>query len=488
MYRVLVVDPVGLTLQRPPADSAVTATTTATATKDGRDTAAVAAHVQAQGAHFHYGEIPADAQPGIHFAYHPDLHEADAICALAQTHDAVIAAATPIPANATFDLGGVRIGAGTGNMASNSWGGSTGRGGIAPLMNTPGFNTVATAQMVFKALLRVQPDLPLERLHRRVCDASFDTATDLTDFATQKLAGRRIAVLGFGNIGRAVARLAAGFQMQVSVYARPHWQPWIEAEGMRFAASPIMAAQDADVLSVHLGLGPPQPAGAAQAYANSGLVGATVLERLAPGATLINFDRGELVDVAALSAALAARKLGFAAIDADLFGPAPDAQGLATTTAGLRGPMVPYLDLVERFRDRLLLLPHAAADTDHPSRVAGAIQAIDQILGVIRAREVRNRVGDLPVGYTDLGAVYVPGVTALAKQDIDQLVAVPEQIQALREQLAQLDQQLGCLAAGETLTDQQGRACVLAAVRLRTQLEQLGFRGPYQITDAADPV
>lgn len=51
-------------------------------------------------------------------------------------YDALIAAATFIPAGAKFRLGGVRIGTGTGNMGSASWGGPNGEGGEAPLMNT----------------------------------------------------------------------------------------------------------------------------------------------------------------------------------------------------------------------------------------------------------------------------------------------------------------------------------------------------------------
>ena len=44
-------------------------------------------------------------------------------------YDAVIAAATPLPKDAVFSHGGVRIGAGTGNMACACWGGGNGMGG-----------------------------------------------------------------------------------------------------------------------------------------------------------------------------------------------------------------------------------------------------------------------------------------------------------------------------------------------------------------------
>ncbi|MGO8190176.1 hypothetical protein, partial [Rhizobium leguminosarum] len=68
-----------------------------------------------------------------------------------------------------------RIGAGTGNMSSASGGGGNGEGGDAPLMNTPGTNSRATAQMAMKAILTVVPDLPVNRLHRMVANGDFDT-------------------------------------------------------------------------------------------------------------------------------------------------------------------------------------------------------------------------------------------------------------------------------------------------------------------------
>ena len=455
VYRVLIIDPVGLA-------------------QSGADIDAVVNHVRDCSAHFHLGEIPADAVAGIHFSYQPELYDAREIESVATAYDGVIAAATRVPEQAEFPEGGVRIGAGTNNMASRSWGGSAGRGGNAPLMNTPGLNSVATAQLVFKALLRVQPDLPIEALHERVCEHDFDTALDLRDFATRGLAGQKIAVLGFGNIGRGVARLAQAFRMQVVVYARAHWRPWVEAEGFEFADTAAGAARKADVLSVHLGLGAPLVGEARGDYANTALVGDAVLSELAMGATLINFDRGELVDVDALEAALRCGQIAHAAIDADVFQPTSD------NPTAVTGPMAAYMKLVECYRHQLLLLPHAAADTDHPSRVAGAIQAINQLLAAIHKREVHNLVGDLPEGYQNAGAVSVAGVTVRGEADLALLTGAAETLAVLREQLARLDAQLTRLEDGDVLSSSQAEACVLAATQVVTQIERLGLHGPYE--------
>jgi lactate dehydrogenase-like 2-hydroxyacid dehydrogenase len=109
--------------------------------------------------------------------------------------------------------GGVRIGAGTGNMGSASWGGGNGEGGVAPLMNTPSFNSRATAQMGFKALLKVLPDLPVDEMHRLTAAGQFDTGRDLKNFPTEKIEGKRIGIIGYGNIGREMAKLAQAFGM-----------------------------------------------------------------------------------------------------------------------------------------------------------------------------------------------------------------------------------------------------------------------------------
>ena len=363
------------------------------------DPSEVRAHVEERGGMFHTSPLEDVAnlkEDRLHFFYQPHLSTREELLAAAGDgrYDAVIAAATFIPAEALFRLGGVRIGAGTGNMGSASWGGGSGEGGDAPLMNTPGVNSRATAQMVMKALLRVRPDLPLDTLHRLVVEGNFDTGRDLRRFPTEKLEGKRFAVLGFGNIGREVARLARAFAMQVTVYARESRRDSIEKEGFAFAATPQAAARGADVLSIHLGLGA-FDAGA-QRFANSGMVGDDVLQSLNDESVLINYDRGEVVDVAGLERALASRRVAFAAIDADIF--------RDPATGQLSGPLVPYLPLAEAYGERILLLPHAAADTDHPTRVTGARQAVDQIIDAIVDRRVRNRKGSLPQDYVEHSA------------------------------------------------------------------------------------
>jgi len=179
--KVLILDPVGLKFDD----------------QGNQDVQEVRAYIEAQGGHFHHGLLDPNkslAEGAVHFFYQPDLSTEAEILPLTDQgqYDAVIAAATFLPAASIFRLGGVRIGAGTGNMTS----------GDAPLMNTPSFNSRATAHMVMKALLKAMPDLPVDELHERVVAGDFDTGRNLREYPTEKLEGKRMAVLGFGNIGR----------------------------------------------------------------------------------------------------------------------------------------------------------------------------------------------------------------------------------------------------------------------------------------------
>lgn len=436
----------------------------------GTDHSVAKAHVEARGGVFLYGsargtEPGASGKPQFH--YMPMLSTEAEILAEAGDglYDAVIAAATVVPAGARFDLGGVRIGAGTGNMRSASWGGGDGTGGIAPLMNTPGINARATGQMVMKAVLRVRPDLPVEAMHALVAEGAFDTGRDLVNFPTAKLEGKTFAVIGYGNIGREVAKLARAFGMRVRVHARTRHRSWIESEGFDYAPSPASAAAGAEVLSVHVGLGALGPAG----YANAGLIGTEVMAALAPGAVLVNYDRGELIDTAALAVALDSGQIAHAAIDADLF--------RDVGSGALSGPMRPYLDLLPAHADRLSLLPHAAADTDHPTRVEGAVQAIDQILDVLQNRKVRNLKGDLPQGLTNAGGTRPHGIGGVSAADLAALFSDGARIDDLIELATTLARQAQELKA--SATEGSAEDFTLTCNLLARCLRSSSLEGPY---------
>ena len=462
-YKVLIVDLVGLKFD-------------ATGNPDHSQ---VKAYIESRGGVFHQEDSKENklAVGKIHFFYQPDLsREAELLEHTARgQYDAVIAAATFLPAESRFELGGVRIGAGTGNMGSSSWGGGNGNGGVAALTNTPSFNSRATAQMAMKALLKVCPDLPVQQMHDLVVAGKFDTGKQLRDFPTEKIEGKRIAIIGYGNIGREMAKLARAFGMSVVIYARSKHKDWVESEGFKFAASVLEAATGADVISPHTGLGA-YDAGCDR-FANAGLIDAEVLNAMNYGSIVINYDRGEIIDSVALDAALKSGRISYAGIDADLF--------IDSENGELRGPMVPYREMESRHRGKMELLPHAAADTEHLSRIQGAMQAVDQIYDAIQFRSVTNLKGDLPTGYTDAGPKTVNGVGKVNANTITNASYDPDTLTALRrmsEEMAAFWGEMDATAdidRRKDMVQRYGSQLMLNINRYQQLLDKLGIQGPF---------
>ena len=143
----------------------------------------------------------------------------------------------------------------------------------------------------------------------------------------RELSGRRLGIVGWGDLGRAVARAGECFGMTVLVANRPGTAPVAGRLGLR----ELLAA--ADIVSLHCPLTPD----------TRGLIGAAELALMKPDALLINTARGGLVDGAALAAALKAGRLGGAGIDVLAQEPPVDGDPLLD-------PAIP----------RLLVTPHVA--------------------------------------------------------------------------------------------------------------------------------
>jgi glycerate dehydrogenase len=119
------------------------------------------------------------------------------------------------------------------------------------------------------------------------------------DHPIRELEGRVLGIVGFGALGRGVARVAEAFGMQVQLANRPGGPP---ADG-RHDLDELLPRLD--VLSLHCPL----------TEATRGLVSRERLARMKPDAVLINTARGALVDAQALADALRSGRLGGAGID-----------------------------------------------------------------------------------------------------------------------------------------------------------------------------
>ena len=178
-----------------------------------------------------------------------------------------------------------------------------------------------------------------------------------------ELAGRTWGLLGAGATGRACARLARAFEMDVLAY-----DPYISPQHPEIAELGIRlvdleeVARGADVISCHL------PATAE----TMGLIGAEFLAVTRPNALLINVGRGEVVDEDALADALDAGQLGGAALD-------------------VRETEPPVPGRLERM-DNVILTPHVAGITDESQGRILTILAED-ITTVLSGGAARYAVG-----------------------------------------------------------------------------------------------
>jgi D-3-phosphoglycerate dehydrogenase len=124
-------------------------------------------------------------------------------------------------------------------------------------------------------------------------------------FETVDLMGRRVLLLGYGRIGREVARRCAAFDMQVSVHDPYVQANLIEADGYRSVPDFAAVLADTDVLSVHMPL----------AAESRHLIGSAELAALPSHALVINCARGGIFDEDALHEALTSGKIAGAGID-----------------------------------------------------------------------------------------------------------------------------------------------------------------------------
>jgi glycerate dehydrogenase len=124
----------------------------------------------------------------------------------------------------------------------------------------------------------------------------------LLDYPIRELAGRKLGIVGFGELGRGVARVAPAFGLEVLISERPGARP-LAASAERMPFEQVLA--QADILSLHCPL----------TEATRNLIDAAALARMKPGALLINTARGALVDSAALAEALRNGRIAGAGID-----------------------------------------------------------------------------------------------------------------------------------------------------------------------------
>lgn len=173
--------------------------------------------------------------------------------------------------------------------------------GIA-VTNIPAYSTMSVAQQVFALLLAITNRVESYAAANR--DGRWARSADFTYRLGEwpELAGKQMGIVGFGNIGSAVARIAVAMGMSVGVVTRRQ-QSDLPAGCVKMELDTML--ETADVVSLHCPLTP----------STAGLIDAAALARMKPTAILINTSRGPVVDEQALAAALSSGQIAAAGLD-----------------------------------------------------------------------------------------------------------------------------------------------------------------------------
>ena len=170
------------------------------------------------------------------------------------------------------------------------------------VVNTPGANAESVADLTLGLLL-----MGARRI--RAAEDSLRSGEWGVFFGTQ-LSGKQLGILGFGRIGREVAKRAAGFDLRIAAF-----DPFVPDEAIAEAGvTPLPLAElvaGSEFLTLHL------PGG------EEPLITSEHIASMPAGAGLINAARGGLVDESALAEALHSGHLTFAALDAFATEPPP---------------------------------------------------------------------------------------------------------------------------------------------------------------------
>ncbi|WMY10244.1 2-hydroxyacid dehydrogenase [Paraburkholderia phenoliruptrix] len=163
------------------------------------------------------------------------------------------------------------------------------------LANGAGTNDHCVADHAFALLLSIVRDVPQLDLATR--------AGVWRDALPMRpgICGKRLGIVGLGNIGEKIARRGAGFDMEIGYHNR---QPRAGATP-RYFDSALALAQWSDFLVIAT------PGGAGTYH----LIDAQVLQALGPAGFVVNVSRGSVLDTAALAAALRAGTIAGAALD-----------------------------------------------------------------------------------------------------------------------------------------------------------------------------
>ena len=225
------------------------------------------------------------------------------------------------------------------------------------VMNTPGGNTVSTAELTWALMLAMS---------RKVVPANVSLtggAWDRKKFQGTQLAGKTLGIVGLGRIGTAVAKRALAMEMRVVAYD-PYFAGQCPQGSFEMVKTLEELCRQSDYVTVHV----------AKTPETMGMIGAEQIAMMKPGVRLINAARGGIVEPGALLAGLESGKVAGAAVDVWTKEP-PESEAEKKLIA----------------HPNVLAVPHLGASTEEAQEQV-ALDAAQQLVLALAGGEIRNAV------------------------------------------------------------------------------------------------
>ena len=219
--------------------------------------------------------------------------------------------------------------------------------------NTPGANSASVAELALGLILALARQIPAAAQATR--EGGWPRLSGLS------LEGKTAGLLGFGSIGREVAKRLQGWGCRLIAYDPVADAAAAEALGVQLTSREAVV-READILSLHLPV----------TEATRGMVNAAFIGQMKRGSLLINTARGELIDEAALCDALQSGQLAGAALDC-----------FSVEPPGAEHPLLRI--------PTVIATPHAGAHTDGAINAMGR-GALENCLAVLRGETPPNPV------------------------------------------------------------------------------------------------
>jgi len=301
------------------------------------------------------------AEPGWDVKAHDQLPEGLA-AALADADALVVRSAVQVDDDLMAQAPKLRVigraGVGVDNIDAEA---ATRRGIV--VMNTPGANAVAVAELTVALMIALARKLPMANttMHAGKWEKKNLQGTELR--------GKTLGILGLGRIGLEVARRARGFGMEI-VGTDPFVSAAVARENGILLVPVEELFEQADYLTLHVGLTPQ----------THGIINARTLATMKKGVRIVNCARGELVADADLIAALKSGQVAGAALD--VFSVEPPKES-------------PYFEL-----DNVILTPHIAGSTGEAQEAVG-VQIAHQVREYLKLGVVQNAVNVPSLGHEE---------------------------------------------------------------------------------------